>query len=129
MILYIDSAQDTNDVFSAGAEIQNIIDTNATTVKGRKIEVRVEPGQERRKWLTTYFNHVRALEIATGLGSSKEDGALHLELRDMSVHHKEWPEAAIGKMNKEENTFEFDITMLAELNITEDEVRTFVKTS
>ena len=67
MILYIDSAQDTNDVFSARAEIRKIIDTNATTVKGRKIEVRVEPGQERKKWLTTYFNHVRALEIATGL--------------------------------------------------------------
>ena len=47
----------------------------------------------------------------------------------MSVHHKDWPEAAIGKINKEENTFEFDTAMLAKLNITEDEVRTFVKTS
>ena len=88
----------------------------------------MEPGQERKKWLTTYFNSVRALEIATGLGSSKEDGTLHLELRDMSVHHKEWPEEAIGKMNKEENTFEFDIAMLAKLNITEDDIRTYVKT-
>ena len=127
MILHIDWAQDTNDVFNARAEIQKILDTNGATVKGHKIEARVEPGQEKKKWLTTFFNHVRALEIATGRGSSKEDGALHLELRDMSVHHKEWPEAAIGKMNKEENTFEFDIAMLAKLNITEDDIRTYVK--
>ena len=66
LILYIDFASDTNDVFNARAEIQKIIDTSSTTVRGCKIEVRVEPGQERKKWLTTYFNHARALESATG---------------------------------------------------------------
>ena len=46
----------------------------------------------------------------------------------MSVQHKEWPEEAIGKVNKENNTFEFDVTVLGKLGLTESDVRSKLKT-
>ena len=69
--------------------------------------------------MTTYFNHVRALETATGLSSNEGEGALH----HMSAQRVNWPNCAIGKPNKKENTFEFDEDMLSKLKLTESEVR------
>ena len=120
-------ASEAADVFNAKAEIQKIVDTSSTTVKGCKLDVRVEVGAERKKWLTTYFNHVRALETATGLSSEKGQGQVHLELRDMSVQHVDWPSCAIGKLSKERNCFEFDVDMLSKLKLTESEVRKHLK--
>ena len=39
----------------------------------------------------------------------------------------DWPNCAIGKLNKEENTFEFDEGMLSKLKLTESEVRKHLK--
>ena len=103
----MDYAYEAADVFNAKTEIQKIVDTTSTTVRGSKLDVRVEVGVERKKWLTTYFNHVRAIEMVTGVSSERGQGQLHLEVRDLSVHHVDWPSCAIGKLNKDSNCFEF----------------------
>ena len=92
------------------------------------MEARVEGGQERKKWLTTYFNHVRAIEEATGLSSAKGRGELYLELRDFSVYHVDWPNCAIGKLHKNKDHFELNEEMLELLKITESDIRKHIKT-
>ena len=91
------------------------------------MEVRVEMGQERKKWLTTYFNHVRAIEEATGLSSAKGKGELYLELRDFSVYHVDWPNDVIGKLSKDREQFEFNEEMLMYLKVTEGDIRQHMK--
>ena len=91
------------------------------------MDVRVEVGVERKKWLTTYFNHVRAIEMATGLSSERGQGQLHLEVRGLSVHHVDWPNCAVGKLNKDKNCFEFSGDMLLFLKVTESDIRKHMK--
>ena len=74
LVLNVDHATEVADVFHAKAELQKIIDASNTTVRGCKLEVRIEVGLERKKLLTSYFNHVRAIEEATGLSSEKKGG-------------------------------------------------------
>ena len=125
----MDHTTEAADVFQAKVELQKKIDTSNTTVRGTKVEVRVEMGQERKKWLTTYFNHVRAIEEATGLRSAKGGGGeLYLELRDFSVYHVDWPNYAIGKLHKNKEHFEFNEEMLELLKITESDIRKHIKT-
>ena len=126
MIIHVDYAADPSDVFKAKSDIQAILDSKNATVKGCKLEVRVEAGQERKKWLTTYFNHVRAIEAATGLSSTKGEGLLHLELRTFSVFHIDHPNHALGKLNKGDTIFEYDEEVLARYNITAEDVRKHV---
>ena len=123
----MDNTTEAAEVFQAKAEVQQIIEASSTTVRGQKVEVRVDMGQERKKWLTTYFNHVRAIEEATGLSSAKGKGELYLELRDFSVYHVDWPNDVIGKLSKDRERFEFNEEMLMFLKVTEGDIRQHMK--
>ena len=123
----MDNTTEAAEVFQAKAEVQQIIEATSTTVRGQKVEVRVEMGQERKKWLTTYSNHVRAIEEATGMSSAKGKGELYLELRDFSVYHKEWPGDVIGKLSKDREQFEFNEEMLKYLKVSEGDIRQHMK--
>ena len=70
---------------------------------------------------------MRALELATGLSSKKGEGTLHIEFRDWSVSHVDFPNAPLGKLNRTNNIFEFDTSMLAMIKLTEEEVRVHLK--
>ena len=84
--------------------------------------VRVEADKERKLWLTTFFNNVRAFEQASGIGSSK-GGSIHLELRTFEIYHVQNPDVAIGKLNKTNGEFEFDEAVLSEYKLTIAEVK------
>ena len=45
----------------------------------------------------------------------------------MSVHHVDWPNCAIGKLNKDTNCFEFNGDMLLVLKVTESDIRKHMK--
>ena len=123
----MDNTTEAAEVFQAKVEVQQIIEATGTYVRGQKVEVRVEMGQERKRWLTTYFNHVRAIEEATGMSSAKSNGDIHLELRDFSVYLKEWPEEAIGKLSKDREQFEFNAEVLKDLKVSEADIRQQMK--
>ena len=126
-ILFVEGTNDVNEVFRARVELQRIVDENDITVKGQKIEVGVEATQERKKWLTAFLSNVHALELATGLSSKKGEGKLHIEFRDWSVSHMDFPNALLGKLNRANNIFEFDASMLEKIKLTEEEVRAHLK--
>ena len=117
----MDGAQEQGDVFRAKSEIQAILDAKNLSVKGANLEVRVEAGKERKQWLTTFFNNVRAFQRASGICTTK-GGLTHLELRTFEVYHADHPDAAIGKLNKTNGEFEFDEAVLSEYKLASEEV-------
>ena len=121
LVIIVDGAQEQGDVFRAKTEIQAIIDTKNLSVKGAKLEVRVEAGKERKQWLTTFFNNVRAFERASGISSTR-GGLIHLELRTFEVYHVDQPDIAIGKLNRSNGEFEFDESTLVGYKLTLEEV-------
>ncbi len=119
----VDERSSINDVFNAKNEIQEILDDKNVTAKGYKLEARVEQTQERKKWLSIYFNNVRAIEKATGSSAIKSGATWHLETRTFSIFHLDHPEEAIGKLNKETLTFEYDSKVLDKINVKEADIR------
>ncbi len=123
MIIHIDGASSINDVFTAKSDIQEILDNKNVTIKGYKLEAKVEQTQERKKWLSIYFNNVRAIEKTTGSSAMKDGATWHLETRTFSIFHLDHPEEAIGKLNKETLTFEYDSKVLDKINLKEADIR------
>ena len=101
LVIHVDGAQEQADVYRAKSDIQAILDAEMLTIKGAKLEVRIEAGKERKQWLTTFFNNVRAFEQASGIDAPK-GGLIHLELRTFEVYHVSNPDAAIGKLHRAE---------------------------
>ena len=123
MTINVDGAATINDVFNAKSEMQAILDNKQLTVKGYKLETRVEQTQERKKLLTNFFNNVRAIEKATGTSAVKDGKTWHLEIRTLSIYHLEFPDEPFGKLNKESRLFTYDPTVLGKLNFKEEDIR------
>jgi hypothetical protein len=123
MIINVDGASSINDVFNAKAEIQDILDNKQVTIKGYKIEARVEQTQERKKLLSIFFNNVRAIEKATGTHAVKDGKTWHLELRTFSIYHLDYPDEPFGKLCKETMLFSYDPTVLGKLKYKEEDIR------
>ena len=66
---------------------------------------------------------MRAIEAATGLSSTKGEGSLHLEIRTLEVIHKDHPDHALGKLNKDSRVFEYSEEALARYGITSEDVQ------
>ena len=122
LVIHVDEAQKQGDVFRAKREIQAILDAKSLNIKGAKLEVRVEADKERKQWLTTFFNNVKAFQRASCISTTK-GGLIHLNLRTFEIYHINNPDAAIGKLNKDEGKFEFDEAILSEYKLTSDEVK------
>jgi hypothetical protein len=73
--------------------------------------------------LSIYFNNVRAIEKTTGSSAVKNGSTWHLETRTFSIFHLDFPEEAIGKLNKETLTFEYDSKVLDKINVKEADIR------
>jgi hypothetical protein len=123
MIINIDGASSINDVFNAKTEIQDILDNKQVTIKGYKIEARVEQTQERKKLLSIFFNNVRAIEKATGTNAVKDGKTWHLELRTFSIYHLDYPDEPFGKLSKETMLFSYDPIVLGKLEYKEEDIR------
>ena len=123
MIIHIDGASSINDVFNAKSDIQEILDNKNVTIKGYKLEATVEQTQERKKRLSIYFNNVRAIEKTTGSSAMKDGATWHLEIRTFSIYHLNFPDEAIGKLNKETLTFEYDPKVLEKIDLKEGDIR------
>ncbi len=123
MIIHVDGAASISDVFNAKSDIQEILDNKNVTIKGYKLEAKVEQSAERKKWLSIYFNNVRAIEKTTGTSMMKNGADWHLETRTFSIFHLDYPEEAVGKLNKQTLTFEYDSKVLDKINVKEADIR------
>jgi predicted nucleic acid-binding Zn ribbon protein len=123
LIIHVDGASSISDVFNAKSDIQEILDNKNVTIKGYKLEAKVEQTQERKKWLSIYFNNVRAIEKTTGSSAMKNGATWHLETRTFSIFHLDHPEEAIGKLNKETLMFEYDSKVLDKIDLKEADIR------
>ena len=93
------------------------------TIKGYKLEAKVEQTQERKKLLSIYFNNVRAIEKTTGSSAMNDGATWHLETRTVSIYQLDFPEEAVGKLNKETLTFEYDPKVLENIDLKEGDIR------
>jgi hypothetical protein len=123
MIINIDGASSLNDVFNAKSDIQDILDNKQVTIKGYKLETRVEQTLERKKLLSVFFNNVRAIEKATGKSVVKDSKSWHIEIRTLSLYHLDYPDEPFGKLNKETMLFHYDSEVLGKLDIKEEDIR------
>ena len=66
---------------------------------------------------------MRAIEKTTGSSAIKDGATWHLETRTFSIFHLNHPEEAIGKLNKETLTSDYDPKVLDKIDLREADIR------